>query len=152
MAALMLAALGAACGRSLPPPPPPTEAEARAYLDQLVGLITAGDLERFCEVAGGGCDGELRNAEAARVPTEPPRITGTRAIQPRRIDATSWDRGGRVLELCGRDGLGEPYVAELLVFREGDRLRAIAAPYWLGIRIADGPIAGGEPKTAPACR
>ena len=140
---LLFTALAAACGPAAAPGPPTVE-QAGAYLAQLVDLARAGDFETLCDMADdGNCERKLDDAGRDRVPIEPPTITGARLVP----DTSSGDQrslGGIVLVLCGIDALGEPYESEMLVFREGERLRAINPVYWAGNGIA----ATGEPVTS----
>jgi hypothetical protein len=133
----------AACGNASAPQAVPTEADARTHLDSVVALVAAGEWERVCELGSGTCRQILREADPARVPASAPLVVATRVIEPAPAAEGGWWAGGRVLVLCGRDGLGEPYHSEMLVFNDGERLISTATPYWLGIGIAESPVVGG---------
>ena len=150
--ALAAAALfvAACAGTPAPPPSPPTEAAARAYLDAVVALVASGDPFAICEVGSSTCEQTIRKSDLAAVPSSAPTVIGSRVIEPTRLPSGIWNQGGRVLELCGRDGLDQPYYSEMLVFDDGGRLISTATPYWLGIRIAESPVVGG-PEAHPAC-
>lgn len=135
----------AACGGALGPQAVPTEAEARAYLATIVERVAAGDVEGICGAGSGTCRQILRGADPARVPDAPPTVVGSRVLEPEQLNDGMTSAGGLVLELCGRDGLGDRYFSELLVFRDGDRLISTATPYWLGVRITDSATTGGVP-------
>ena len=154
LAAWLLAAVAAGCSIGVPsdgPAPPPSEADARAYFATVVGLAMRGDFEGLCSVGSGTCEEQLRDAGRDAVPPAPPRIVGTRLIQPRAV-VGGWSSGGRVLEVCGIDGRGDPYFDEVLVFREGPRLISIGTVYWSRIRIAESQTAGGpQPTPPPEC-
>lgn len=137
--AVALLVVLAACDGASAPPAVPSELEARAYLDTVVTRVASGDAAGICELGSGTCAQILRRADPSRVPTTAPIVVGTRVIEPARA-GDGWSLGGRVLELCGRDGLDEPYYSEMLVFRDGPRLISTATPYWLGIGIADSPM------------
>ena len=141
----------AACGNASAPQPVPTEAEARTYLDSVVALVSAGRWERICELGSGTCQQILRTADPASVPATAPLVVATRVIEPVPAGDGEWSAGGRVLVLCGRDGLGEPYHSEILVFNDGERLISTATPYWLGFGIAESPMVGGAqlPEACP---
>jgi hypothetical protein len=140
-----------ACSIALAPPAsPPTEEAARGYLDSIVAMVESGNPLAICEVASGTCEQILRTANMAAVPSSPPTVIGSRVIQPvQNPDGTS-SLGGRVLELCGRDGLDEPYYSEILVFEDGGRLLSTATPYWLGYGIAETHAVGAS-TPRPSC-
>lgn len=140
----------ACAGAPTSPPPPPSEAAAIAYLHSIVAMVAAGDPFAICEVGSGTCTQILRGSDLARVPTTPPVVVGSTTIEPTRLPGGTWNAGGRVLQLCGRDGLGEPYSSEILVFEDQGRLISTATPYWLGIRIAETPIVAGS-RPSPPC-
>ena len=139
----------AACGSASAPHPVPTEAQARAYLDSVVALVTAGEWARICELSSGTCRQILRTADPVRVPATAPLVVATRVVEPSPAGDGGWSAGGRVLVLCGRDGLGERYHSEILVFNDGERLISTATPYWLGFGIAESPVVGGEQPPDP---
>ena len=131
------------------PAPPPSEADARAYFATVVGLAMGGDLEGLCAVGSGTCEKQLRDAGRDAVPPAPPRIVGTREIQPRAV-VGGWSSGGRVLQVCGIDGRGDPYYDEVLVFHDGSRLISIGTVYWSRTRISEDSTAGGPEASPPA--
>ena len=79
-------------------------------------------------------------AGVAAVSTSGPEVLGSRVI-----GTTAASAGGRVLELCGRDGLGRPYYSEMLVFRDGGRLLSTGTVYWVGITIPGTSTTGQTP-------
>jgi hypothetical protein len=126
------------CGVPDPtPPPPPTEDEAIALLNELTALALAGDLEAMCDFAGGGnCEDFVDEVGgAAAVPDDPPVVAGTRLI-PSRREGEGFSVGGRLLVLCGTDGLGRPYRTEMLVSRNLGETYAVNAVYWGGFNLA----------------
>jgi hypothetical protein len=131
------------------PAPPPSEADARAYFATVVGLAMGGDFEGLCAVGSGTCEKQLRDAGRDAVPPVPPRIVGTREIQPRAV-VGGWSSGGRVLQVCGIDGRGDPYYDEVLVFHDGSRLISIGTVYWSRTRISEDSTAGGPEASPPA--
>ena len=143
----------AGCSIGAPPndrlAPPPSEADARAYFATVVGLAMGGDFEGLCAVGSGTCEKQLRDAGRDAVPPAPPRIVGTREIQPRAV-VGGWSSGGRVLEVCGIDGRGDPYYDEVLVFHDGSRLISIGTVYWSRTRISEDSTAGGPEASPPA--
>jgi hypothetical protein len=109
----------------------------------------SGDFEALCALGGGNCERLLEDASVAAVAADPPRILETRVVPPKgRDDAVS--TGGRLVRLCGVDGLGEPYRTEILVFESEGELRAIEPVYWSGYRIALSPLVG-EDNQPPGC-
>ena len=133
-----------------PPASPPTEEAARQYLDSIVAMVESGNPLAICEVGSGTCEQMLRTANMAAVPSSPPTVIGSRVIQPvQNPDGTS-SLGGRVLELCGRDGLDQPYYSEILVFEDGGRLISTATPYWLGYGIAESSVVDSA-APRPSC-
>ena len=140
----------ACAGAPTSPPPPPSEAAAIAYLHSIVAMVAAGDPFAICEVGSGTCEQILRNSNLAAVPASAPLVIGSTVIEPTQLPDGTWKAGGRVLQLCGRDGLGAPYSSEILVFEDQGRLISTATPYWLGLRIAETPVVGG-PRPNPSC-
>ena len=122
-ALLAVAVFATACvAAPATPPAPPSEEEALSYLQSVVAVVEAGDLSRLCDLGSGTCLHTLRNSDPATVPTSGPTVIGTRLLEPSPERNGIWSAGGRVLELCGRDGLDHPYYSEMLVFRDGDHL------------------------------
>lgn len=152
-AALVLVALVvAACGQlRITPPPPPSEDAAAELLHSVVAIVKSGDLGRLCSLGAGTCPKVLREADPRAVPRSGPVVVGTRVVPPSANANGTWNVGGRVLALCGRDGLNRPYYSEMLVFEQDGRLIATEPVYWTGIRIASGSTVGGPVPTAPLC-
>ena len=147
---LLAAALLIACSAAAAQPPPvPSEEEALGYLQDVVALVEAGDLSRLCDLGSGTCPQILRNSDPATVPTSDPTVIGTRVLEPSLGPNGTWNEGGRVLELCGRDGLDHPYYSEMLVFRDRDHLISTVPVYWVGARIASSYTTGQEPVPPP---
>ena len=132
--------------------PPPTLAEALAYLDSLKAVVRTRDLSHLCDAFGGGnCAHFLREADPAAVPTTDPIVVGTGIIPPTTDANGTRSDGGRVLKLCGRDGLDRPYYSEMLVFKDGQRTISIEPVYWVGMRIATGLLTEASPASPPPC-
>lgn len=130
--------------------PPPSEADARAYLDSVVALVQSGDLEAVCALGSGTCDAELRNADLARRPDEPPTLVGMEIVETVDHGGGASDLGGRLLQLCGVDGSGDPYYSEMLVFRDASgKLISINTLFWLGSRVARSPVVGASTPPSP---
>ena len=136
---------------AITPSPLPSEAEARGHLAQIVALARAGEFEALCDLGSGNCEQALDDAGRDAVPPAAPLVVGTRRIEPERLDSNLWSGGGFVLQVCGIDGAGRPYSSDVLVFRDGDRLLAIEAVYWAGIRIASGSTVGAATTPFPGC-
>lgn len=129
----------------------PTVNEAEAFLVQVVTLAQRGDFEALCAIGDGNCERGLEMAGRDRVPLAPPAVIGVRIVPTTRSgDQTS--AGGVVLEMCGRDAVGEPYHSEMLVFRDRGSLRAINPIYWGNTTIAEGDSMTAYPLgPAPSC-
>jgi hypothetical protein len=138
-AALLALPLLGACGiiASESLPEPPSEADARAFLGRVVDAALARDLDRMCAIAGSICDSVAEDSGGlAAVPNDPPIVAGARLI-PNRGTTTGGTAGGRLLVLCGTDGLGRPYRTEMLVSRDPDgSLYAINGVFWSGAGLA----------------
>lgn len=127
---------------------PVTEAEARAFLDRAVGLGRARDFEGLCALNGSVANCEFTLDQGARetVPDEKP--TSVHAYFAPEGDGN--DTPGWVLTVRGRDGRGQSYDTQVMVFRddEGD-LTAINIVWWSGARliVGDDPIQSAAPVT-----
>ena len=153
---LVLMAIVSGCGMGIgprpSPVPPPTLAEALAYLDSVKVVVGTRDLSHLCEAFGAGtCAHALRGADPAAVPTTDPIVIGTGIIPPETSANGTWSDGGRVLKLCGRDGLDGPYYSEMLVFNDGQRIISIEPVYWIGMRIATSQLTEASPASPPPC-
>ncbi len=134
---LVIASLLGACGGTYVPPPPPTESDALAYLNTVVDVAKSGDPTALCALGGGNCERILRQVGGlATVPSKPPVVTGSFAIQPTRRPDGAWDTGGRVLFLCAGSVQGLSVQTDMLVFRnDAGKLISIEPVYWSGIQI-----------------
>ena len=128
------------------PPPPPSDAQARAALDRAVAYARAFDFDGLCGPSDGNCSFLLQQAGRDAVPPDPPTVYGERVLQPTQVANGAWDGGGRVLQVCGIDGRGNPYWSEVLAFTTGSTVTLINLVYWSGVGIQS--IAGGQ--TAPS--
>ena len=128
------------------PPPPPSDAAARATLDRAVAYARAYDFDGLCGLSDGNCSFLLQQAGRDAVPPDPPTVYGERVLQPTQLANGAWDGGGRVLQVCGIDGRGNPYRSEVLAFTTGSTITLINPVYWSGVSIQS--IAGGQ--TAPS--
>ena len=130
------------------PAPAPSEAEAIAYLDEVVRIVRAGELDRLCELGGGTCRRSLEDG-ASSVPRTAPRLVGTVEVPSTPNADGTWNAGGRLLQLCGVDGLGAPYYSEILVFEDAGRLIGREPVFWTGITIATLPAVVGPASPRP---
>ena len=138
-AALLLVLAVAACTSDRPPAGTiPTIEEAQRHLDEIVRLARAGDFERMCALGDGNCERILEMAGRDAVPPDRPTVVGTRTV-PTTSSNGQQSFGGVVFVLCGIDGRREHYDAEMLVFHDGNGLRAINPVYWSRTRIASSP-------------
>jgi hypothetical protein len=150
LTSVMLLTLVAAC--TTHQPPPPSEAEARAFLDEIVEAAVSRDFEALCALGGGSCESFLADPGGRDVPSDRPTVVGIRFVHPR-ANGPRPRTGGYVLELCGRDLDGDPFYSEMLVFRDvAGELRAIEPLYWMGITIADDDSVGRDPNSAGVAR
>lgn len=127
--------------------PPVTEAEARTYLTKIVAAVQARDFDRMCRLNGAvsNCETQLQMAGTDTVPTEPPRVAGTRYHRKERGGTA-----GRVLIVEGIDGRGTPYRTEVFVFRENRySFKAINAVYWSNFGFGANDIATPD-ESAPS--
>ena len=128
--------------------PVPTLGEASGMLDQLIAFAQAGDFDGLCSIGDLNCQDTLADVGLESAPTERPIVRGTRVVDANPdIGAT----GGRVLELCGIDGLGRRFSSEILVFRDSGTLRVINPVFWSGISIAAGETTLESPPPAESC-
>ena len=146
-AALLLVLAVAACTSAGPPAGTiPTIEEAQRHLDEIVRLARAGDFEGVCALGDLNCDNSLEIAGRDAVPPDPPTVVGTRTV-PTTSSNGQQSFGGVVFVLCGIDGRGDHYDSEMLVFHDGNGLRAINPVYWGRTRIDSSPQT--EPTFAP---
>ena len=132
---LILVLAVAACTQAGPPAGTiPSVDEARRHLDEIVRLAQAGDFEGMCALGDLNCQDSLEMAGRDAVPGDPPRVVATRTV-PTTNSSGQQSLGGVVLVLCGVDGRGKPYDSEMLVFHDGNELRAINPVYWGRTRI-----------------
>ena len=137
--ALLLVLAVAACTSGRPPAGTiPSVEDAQRHLDEIVRLARAGDFEGVCALGDGNCERSLEMTGRDAVPPDPPMVLGTRTV-PTTSSGGQQSFGGIVLVLCGIDGRGEPYDSEMLVFNDGNGLRAINPVYWSRTRIASSP-------------
>lgn len=138
-AALLLVLAVAACTTAGPAAGTiPTIEEAQRHLDEIVRLARAGDFEGLCALGDGNCERILEMAGRDAVPPDPPSVVGTRTV-PTTSSNGQQSFGGVVFVLCGIDGRGDHYDSEMLVFHDGNGLRAINPVYWGRTRIASSP-------------
>ena len=135
--------LMAACAGA---PQPPTLDEATATLNQLVTYAVSGDFEALCSIGDGNCRSRLEEVGTRSAPSAAPIVTGSDVIEP---DRSTGSMGGRVLGLCGTDGLGNPYRSEILVFRDGGQMRVINPVFWDGTGIGRSGTAAAPAVAAP---
>lgn len=109
------------------------------------------DLSHLCDLGGGTCKQILEKSDPATVPATIPEVIGTRVIPSSDLGGGMSTLGGRVLMLCGRDGLGKRYYSEMLVFFDGGRFVSTGTPFWVGMTIATGSTTEASPKVVPAC-
>lgn len=151
MAAAALVACSVSAGAETPAAPP-TEPEALAYLDDVVGIVRAGDLGRLCDRGVSTCERSLDAAARASAPRTAPRVVASVEVSAVTHPDGSWTSGGRLFTLCGLDGIGRAYVSELLVFREGDRLIGMQPVFWTGTGVepaGSGVTRGETPGSCP---
>jgi hypothetical protein len=136
---LALTFLVPACSSGAPPAGSiPTVEEARGLLDRTVERAQAGDFEGLCAMGDGNCMRHLEDAGRDAVPPGPPTIVKTGTV-PTTSSGGQTSLGGIVFVLCGIDGHGDHYDSEMLVFHDGNGLRAINPIYWGRTRIAGSP-------------
>jgi hypothetical protein len=111
----------------------------------------SGDLTTLCEFGSGTCRQTLDGIDPATVPHAEPVVVGTRVIEPSQLPGGAWNVGGRILELCGRDGRNQPYSSEILVFGPDDHLISTGTVFWIGTKIASDPVTGSSPAPPTAC-
>jgi hypothetical protein len=116
----------------------PSVEEARRHLDEVVRLARAGDFDGMCALGDANCERSLDMAGRDAVPPDAPKVVASGMI-PTTSSNGQQSFGGIVFVLCGVDGRGQPYDSEMLVFNDGNGLRAINPVYWGPTRIASSP-------------
>ena len=136
---LILVLAVAACTSAGPPAGTiPTVEDAQRHLAEIVRLAREGDFDGLCALGDLNCTDSLDVAGRDSVPPDPPAVVGTRIVPTTSSDGQQ-SLGGVVLVLCGIDGHGQHYDSEMLVFHDGNGLRAINPIYWGRSRIASSP-------------
>ena len=129
---------------------PPTEGQALEHLQGLIAAVEAGRAASICDFGPPGCSDSVEPFEPERVPTERPVLMSVRTVPAVDLGNGYWNRSYVRLELCGVDGLGQPYHAEMMVFWHDGRVVSQVPAYWLGFGIADDGLAGA-PQPPVAC-
>jgi len=147
--AVLTALLVASCSVFSSAPPGtriPTDAEAEALLSHAVELVGSGQLDKLCEFGTSNCLrilDENRDSAARGAPT----ILGSSVLQPKGMSV-----GGRILEVCGTDGLGDPYrTAMLFFFDENEQLRITEPVYWSRMKVATDSAVRPDPSPGAGC-
>jgi hypothetical protein len=114
--------------------------QATDLLNHAVEYATSHDLDKLCGLGSSSlmCQTQWKDAgEWAGVPTESPQIVDTYLIPTKKLGNGMTQRGGRLLVVCGIDGMGKPYRTEMLVFSGGwlHGLSAMNVVYWSGTSI-----------------
>jgi hypothetical protein len=136
---LILVLAVAACTSAGPPAGTiPTVEDAQRHLAEIVRLAREGDFDGLCARGDLNCADSLEVAGRDAVPADPPAVLRTRIVPTTSSDGQQ-SLGGVVLVLCGIDGHGQHYDSEMLVFHDGNGLRAINPIYWGRSRIASSP-------------
>lgn len=145
LAAFGIAFLAVTLMRDSEPFRAPTEAEARLALAERVAAVAARPAkEAYC--AGdryADCIEDWNDAGGdAALPTTPPIVVSV--------------RGGttlRILDVCGRDGLGRPYMRAFVVRMDDGKVHALNAVYWLDHvkASANEPDSSTPSNRPPAC-
>jgi hypothetical protein len=142
VATVLVALVAASCAADhAPPPRPVTSAEARQTVDEMASMAapqTAAAMRRLCALSRDRCAGfsgaVLRAPGTAPPAGHPPRVLCDRAA----------GAGARMVVVEGQDGLGRPYVSQIVLRHDGDghdgdRVVPVREPaFWLGIGY-DGP-------------
>lgn len=115
---------------------PVSEAEARAFFDQVVAAGRARDFDKLCSLNGAppncyfALDSPFQKLRDT-VPPDPPTIVETRFHEKSSADGST----GRVLVVEGTDGRGRPYRTEVMVSRYEGKLEGTNVVYWSGHEI-----------------
>lgn len=155
-ATLLIAILGAmlvaSCAVLTRPPGTriPTEAEAEALLSRAVQLVQSGQLGSLCEFGTSNCQRILEESRPA-APRDAPSIMGSTVLSPEQ-HGSGMSVGGRIVEVCGTDGLGDPYrTAMLFFFDENNQLRITEPVYWSRMKVATGSTVRPDPSPGAGC-
>jgi hypothetical protein len=113
------------------PEKPVSEAEARAFFDQVVAAARARDWDTLCGLNGAppNCEADLDSPFQKlrdRLPPDPPTIVETRFHEKQSADGST----GRILVVEGIDGRARPYRTEVMVSRYDGKLEGTNVVYW----------------------
>lgn len=138
---MLVVALGVALTRrpqqSVTAADAPTDAQARSLLDAKVAQAQQHDVTAYCADTSSPdvCSSHWQRAGGnSAVPTDPPRVAGSRV-----------DGGYRALRVCGSDGLGQRYSSDFLVQLHDGTPQAVLAVYWSDRRWSGLFVEGEEP-------
>jgi hypothetical protein len=126
--------------------PIPSRSEATAFVEHLYPLAEKGQFEALCAAGGGNCQTVLADAGEDAVPSVRPSIVDAFEL-PSHDTGDGTMLGGLVVVVCGVDGRDRPFRTEILVFRDGNTLRAIEPVYWSGMAVATGTVTNPTPQS-----
>lgn len=133
-----------------------SDEDARAVLGVAVGAVQSGRIDSLCaemRAPQSTCRTHLSLVGAGSVPTQAPVVIASDAVPPSHDNANP----GRLLIVCGIDGIGRQYQTGFLVYREQAGFVAPYPIFWSGTpistQLSPGATTPSEPGEALArCR
>jgi hypothetical protein len=131
------------------PRPHPTDAQARQFLSQILDIARTKDFKALCWHGTAQCaDNVVSLDAAATIPTTAPLVVGSRDVADANDNGTFY-QGGRLLEVCGLDGEGTPYKANVLFFGTDANFLAFEPYFWTGMSFTESRVVGPTPTAGP---
>lgn len=140
-----------ACGSPATALPHPSDPEARQELQTIVGLALHQDWTGLCDHGGLECQSQLSKLQAtATAPKSAPTVISSVDV-PDQTSGNGVVQGGRILEVCGLDGVGNQYSTRLLFFGHPSDFTVIGALFWTGAGYGGSTTATETASTQAAC-
>jgi hypothetical protein len=124
--------------------PHPSDETARALVQTLASNAMNEDWAALCAMSDASCEKQLDRLGARdTVPSAAPVVLGTADV-PDSTQGGGRVQGGRRVDLCGLDAVGNPYRSSILIFGPDDHPTVISPIYWVsggysGANIAPAP-------------
>ena len=139
------------CSSSPATLPHPSDSEARQELQTIVGFAQHQDWTGLCAHGGLECQNQLSELHATTtVPKSAPTVLSSIDV-PDQSSGNGVAQGGRLVDVCGIDGAGNPYNTRLLFFGHPSSFTVIGALFWTGAGYGGSTTATQAATPGEAC-